>query len=436
MTTVNRLGIDLSGDHLDLFLAGPDGQSLMPMRRFDHDWPGSRAARDAVIAACRRHPADQLIIGAEATGLLWWHLYQQWAADPQLAELHPVFYLLNPAPVHGFRRALPPQDKTDQLDPRLIVQYLSVPGLAVPPWVNQLEEWPLRFLTRYRCHLAHTLGAYKSYARTWIYLLASAYEQCQPFGDLFGKTSLEILTQYPTLDSLAQMPTAALAEQLDALGKRRFSDPTDNARRLQQAARHSYPLDPAVREAVHFILGQVLDIVRFLDKRLETTNAAIAARVDHDADVHNLDAIGGLGPVYSAGLAAEIRPTYRFLTGTKFDHRRGCQRPRTLADGEAAVAKLAGLWWPRCTSGQFEAQDRPMSKAGNAYLRYYLIEAANHVRGRVPEYGAFYQRKYAEVTKHQHQRALVLTARKLVRLVFVLLHKHEAYRSGGTTQAT
>ena len=72
-----------------------------------------------------------------------------------------------------------------------------------------------------------------------------------------------------------------------------------------------------------------------------------------------------------------------------------------------------------------------MSKAGNAYLRYYLIEAANHVRGHVPEYGAFYQRKYAEATKHQHQRALVLTARKLVRLVFVLLHKHEAYRSGG-----
>lgn len=436
MSTVNRLGIDLSSDHLDLFLAGPDGRPLMPARRFEHNGPGSQAAREAVIAACRRHPAEQLVIGAEATGLLWWHLYHQWAADPQLAELHPVFYLLNPAPVHGFRRAVPPQDKTDQVDPRLIVQYLSVPGLALQPWVNQLEQWPLRFLTRYRCHLAHTLGAYKSYARTWIYLLASAYESCKPFGDLFGKTSLEILTQYPTLDSLAEMPTAELAEQLDVLGKRRFPDPTDNARRLQQAARHSYPLDPAVREAVHFILGQVIDVIRFLDKRLAMANAFIATRVKEDADVHNLDTIGGLGPVYSAGLAAEIRPTQRFLTGTKFDHQRGCERPRTLADGEASVAKLAGLWWPRSASGHFEAQDRRMSKAGNAYLRYYLIEAANHVRGHVPEYGDFYQRKYAEATKHHHQRALVLTARKLVRLVFVLLHKHEAYRSGGTAQAT
>ena len=431
MSTVNHLGIDLSGDHLDLYLAGPDGRPLMPAQRFAHNLPGSRAARDAVIAACQTHPAEQLAIGGEATGLLWWHLYHQWAADPQLADLHPVFYLLNPAAVHGFRRAVAPKDKTDQVDPRLIAQYLSVPGLAVHPWVNQLEQWPLRFLTRYRCHLAHTLGAYKSYAHTWIYLLASAYEDSKPFGDLFGKTSLDILQQYPTLDSLAQIPVAELAEQLDVLGKRRFADPTANARRLQQAARDSYPLDPAVAEAVHFTLAQVIDIIRFLDHRLASANTYIAQQVQDDADVHNLDSIGGIGPVYAAGLTAEIRPTERFLAGAKFDSHRGIERPRTLADAEQGIAKLAGLWWPRCASGRFEAQDRRMSKAGNAYLRYYLIEAANHVRGHVPEYGAFYQRKYAEATKHHHQRALVLTARKLVRLVFVLLHKHEAYRPGG-----
>lgn len=435
MSTVNRLGIDLSGDHLDLFLAGPDGRPLMPAQRFAHNLPGSRAACATVSAACKAHPADQLAIGSEATGLLWWHLYHQWAADPQLAELQPVFYLLNPAAVHGFRRAVAPKDKTDQVDARLIAQYLSVPDLALHPWVNQLEQWPLRFLTRYRCHLAHTLGAYKSYARTWIYLLASAYEDCQPFGDLFGKTSLEILSQYPTLDSLAQIPTPELAEQLDVLGKRRFTDPTANARRLQQAARESYPLDPAVTEAGHFILGQVIDLLRFLDKRLASANAFIATRVQDDADVQNLQAVGGIGPVYAAGLTAEIRPTQRFCDGRKFDHQRGIERPRRLADAEASVAKLAGLWWPRCASGKFEGQDRRMSKAGNAYLRYYLIEAANHVRGHVPEYGAFYQRKYAEATKHHHQRALVLTARKLVRLVFVLLHKHEAYRSGGDQPA-
>ena len=39
-----------------------------------------------------------------------------------------------------------------------------------------------------------------------------------------------------------------------------------------------------------------------------------------------------------------------------------------------------------------------------------------------------YQRKYQEVRKHQHRRAIVLTARKLVRLVVRLLTTNERYR--------
>ena len=40
---------------------------------------------------------------------------------------------------------------------------------------------------------------------------------------------------------------------------------------------------------------------------------------------------------------------------------------------------------------------------------------------------AYYWRKYQEVSKYQHKRALVLTARKLVRLVHALLTKNEPY---------
>jgi hypothetical protein len=43
------------------------------------------------------------------------------------------------------------------------------------------------------------------------------------------------------------------------------------------------------------------------------------------------------------------------------------------------------------------------------------------------EYQVYYRRKYAEVPKHQHKRALVLTARKLVRVVFAPLTKNQSY---------
>jgi hypothetical protein len=88
---------------------------------------------------------------------------------------------------------------------------------------------------------------------------------------------------------------------------------------------------------------------------------------------------------------------------------------------QTKVASFAGLKWKRSQSGNFEAEETPCKRGGNSFLRYYLCEAAQHVRMRDAEYGAFYQRKYDEVPKHKHKRAIVWTARKLVRLVVRLL---------------
>ena len=95
---------------------------------------------------------------------------------------------------------------------------------------------------------------------------------------------------------------------------------------------------------------------------------------------------------------------------------------------QAKVAKYAGLAWRKHKSADFEAEETKLTRSGNRYLRYYLCEAANMVRQRVPEYKACYQKKFHEVRKHQHKRALVLTARKLVRLVVRLLTTNEPYR--------
>ena len=90
---------------------------------------------------------------------------------------------------------------------------------------------------------------------------------------------------------------------------------------------------------------------------------------------------------------------------------------------------MAGLWWPRANSGDFEAEDRHLAKTGNRYLRYYFIQAADKMRQHIPDYADFYAGKYRQSSKHKHKRALVLTARKSVGLVVGLLHRNESYRS-------
>jgi len=74
-----------------------------------------------------------------------------------------------------------------------------------------------------------------------------------------------------------------------------------------------------------------------------------------------------------------------------------------------------------------------MTRVGNPYGRYYFVIGADKLRLFNLEYKAFYWRKYNEVSTHQHKRALVLTARKLVRLVHALLTKNVPYVRPRTT---
>jgi hypothetical protein len=219
-----------------------------------------------------------------------------------------------------------------------------------------------------------------------------------------------------------------LSNQLKLLSRHALPDPDESARKLQEVVQLSYPLSPTVAASVHFVLCQLLDLIETYEKQLKSFDAFIAEQYADDLDIRHLDEIGGIGLVYAAGLVAELRPTERFFVDKHFDLHSGQLQPRSFHQAQAAAAKLAGLWWPRNQSGNFEAEDRRLPFACNPYLRYYLVEAANHVRENVAEYGQFYQRKFAEAKKHHHRRAIILTARKLLRLVFVLLHNHQAYQ--------
>jgi len=91
------------------------------------------------------------------------------------------------------------------------------------------------------------------------------------------------------------------------------------------------------------------------------------------------------------------------------------------------VAQYIGLTWQKRATGQWVSQNTRLSKVGNVYLRYYIILGADKLRQFNLEYKAYYGRKFHEVSKYQHKRALVLTARKLVRLVHALLTKNIPY---------
>jgi len=236
----------------------------------------------------------------------------------------------------------------------------------------------------------------------------SSYKNGNPFSNTFGKASLAVLKDlWP--DELLEMELEDLALFIAQNGNNRLADPEHMARELKTIARNAYRLNSKMQNSVDVTLAMTIQSIEFFKGQIKGLNKLIER--DLNAVPQTLTTVPGIGPVLAAGIISEIGDVSRF-------------------DGEAALAQYAGLTWSRYQSGDFDAEERRMTKSGNRYLRYYLVEAANSLRVHNEEFKAYYYSKYNEVTKHQHKRALVLTARKFVRLVFALLSKGQIYRQG------
>ncbi len=197
-----------------------------------------------------------------------------------------------------------------------------------------------------------------------------------------------------------------LASFVSEAGRGRFADPEATAKAIQAAAKGSYRLPKTVNDSVNQAMSVSIAAMRALESQIKTLDKAIEQQFE--IIPNTLTSIPGIGKVYSAGIIAEIGDINRFQS-------------------QASVAKYAGLVWTQHQSGEFEAQHTQLIKSGNRFLRYYLLEAANSVRRCDSEFRRYYDLKFKEVNQFQHKRALALTARKLIRLVFRLLKDNRLY---------
>lgn len=406
MSNVAYLGLDISQADVSVCFLLADGREPVPRWTVANTQPGAEGLSATVAQLCQAHQIGELRIGLEATGLLWWHLANVLNTAPALRPFQPHVYVLNPHLVETFRRNYGALPKTDRADAFLIAERLRFGRQLPPPFQLDVRYAPLQRLTRFRFHLAHNLAREKSYFLSFLFLTFSGFGQAHPFGDPFGATASTVLTELTT-EELAQQSLAELAAYLQAQGHGRFAAPEALAKTLQQAARDSYRLHQVLDEPLRIVLSTTMANIRSLQAQLKTLDKTIAAELQ--AIPQTLDSIPGLGPVWTAGVIAELGDINRF-------------------PDDDAIAQFAGLTWPAHESGQFQAEDTPLSQRGNRYLRYYLVEAANSVRHHCPEYANYYAAKYAQTPKHPHQRALVLTARKLVRLIDALLRSQALYQ--------
>jgi transposase len=399
------VGIDVSSKELEACFMGSDGEKLQTLT-VANNLQGASHLRDRIVAAADKHAVTEIHIGLEATSVYSWHPAMYLHEDPALKARKAKVFTINPKLVNKFKEAYPDMDKTDRVDAWVIADRLRF-GRLTTTIVMQEQYVALQRLTRMRFHLVHSLTREKQY------FLQNLFYKCNAFtteveSSVFGHAILEMLSEKYSLDDIAAIDVADLADYLRDKGRNRFPDPDNVARCIQKAARASYRLSKVVEDSIDLVLGTSIQTIRSIQTQLKDLDKAIERILDGIPGAKCLRSIPGIDKVYAAGILAELGDIDRF-------------------HDQAAVAKYAGLTWRKNQSGAFEAEDTKRIRSGNRFLRYYLVEAANSVKNRDPEFGEYYRKKYAEVPKHQHKRALVLTARKLVRLVDALLRNDQLY---------
>lgn len=344
--------------------------------------------------------------GLEATGCYGDLLAMYLREDERIPRSLKSVRVLNPKQVSQFKKAYSDIPKTDAVDAFVIADSLRFGRIGQRGTVMEDKYIALQKLTRSRFQVTLDLSREKNRYLQNLFLKFSTMAQQKLFSDKFGNTALNLVNEFESVDQIAYMPLTELADFLNTNGKGHFVEPEALAKEIQKAARSSYRLPQAIQDSVNQILGMQTQTIRFYEKQLKELDKLI--EVQMQAIPNTLTSIKGVGPVYAAGIIAEIGDVTRFKD-------------------QAALASFAGLAWTKHQSGKFEAENTHMINSGNRYLRYYLIEATNIVRQHNPEFKRFYQLKYDETPKTKGKRALVLTARKFVRLVYALLRDNKLY---------
>ncbi|WP_059105271.1 IS110 family transposase [Shouchella shacheensis] len=397
------VGLDVSSRDMKVCVLDQEGGQLAAFT-VTNDVPGATVLKERLMEIIADTEVDILKIGLESTSVYSFHPSMFLHYDPDLQAYGAQVFVINPKQIANFKKSYADMNKTDEIDAFVIADYMRF-GRNQMSVVKESQYVALQQLTRTRYHLIQAMTKEKQHFLQHLSFKCNTFSQ-EVDSSVFGHAMMELFLEKYSLEELAQLPLEELSAFLQEKGKNRFPDPEAVATSIQRAVRSSYRLDKVVENSLDVLLGTSIELIRSFQRQIKEIDKTITRLMD--GVTQTLASVPGIGPVFTAGIIAEIGQVERFPDETK-------------------IAKFAGLYWRKHQSGRFTAEDTSLTRHGNQYLRYYLVEAANSVRKQVPEYQDFYAKKYQEVPNHQHKRALVLTARKLVRLVDALLRTRQLF---------
>ena len=219
-----------------------------------------------------------------------------------------------------------------------------------------------------------------------------------------------MLTDYLSNEEIVQADLADLVAKIAELSRHHYDNPEEIASLLRKVYADSYRLDRIASDSITKAMASSFRMIQCYQNELKVLDKEILRLVE-SMDNHYytiLTSVKGIGHVFAAGIIAEITDISFFETHHK-------------------LASYCGLRWLKNQSGPRDSDHRRQPNSCNSFLRYYFVEATGSVIRHNSVLAAYYYHKRSEVKVNAHKRALVLTSRKFVRIVFGLLRNNKLF---------
>lgn len=268
-------------------------------------------------------------------------------------------------------------------------------------------------LSRQEKHLTESLVRSKNRFKQIVANAFPEYIKCFTANDIFGKTSLNFIKEFPHADIIKEKRIDALANNLYKSSKNgcSYNKCLSKAKKIKGLANNSYPgIDVDSYEVNNLI--NIVDVISYNGSKLNDVKQDIVKLARQTPYFNIINSIYGIGETSTAQIIAELGDINRF-------------------ENIKQLNAFCGLDPTIIQSGKSINYHGPISKRGNRNARKILfITCCSIIRASVlhnmdNEILLYYRKKQAE-NKH-FKECIIACSTKLLRTIFAMCKNNSLY---------
>lgn len=268
-------------------------------------------------------------------------------------------------------------------------------------------------LSRQEKHLTESLVRSKNRFKQIVANAFPEYIKCFTANDIFGKTPLNFIKEFPHADIIKEKRIDALANNLYKSSKNgcSYNKCLSKAKKIKELANNSYPgIDVDSYEVNNLI--NIVDVISYNGSKLNDVKQDIVKLARQTPYFNIINSIYGIGETSTAQIIAELGDINRF-------------------ENIKQLNAFCGLDPTIIQSGKSINYHGPISKRGNRNARKILfITCCSIIRASVlhnmdNEILLYYRKKQAE-NKH-FKECIIACSTKLLRTIFAMCKNNSLY---------